>query len=190
VATAAIDVHSLDQIPPLCAKTGVPTERVRRQEFADLPGWTLLLILWGVVPFLIAAIFARRKVEVELPASADTLRRLRTIDFGSIGGFVVGVGLVVTAIVNGDGSWAWWGLGLMLVSLLVGAIARHVVWVSGRLENGVVWLYGLHPAFAEALEPFARAGVKPNDPRLGIVLLTGAIVLFGVLLIWWLRLST
>ena len=190
MATAAIDVHSLDGIPALCAKTGVPTEKVRRQEFADIPGWTLLLILWGLIPFLIAAGFARRKVGVDIPVSADTLRRIRTVDFGSIGGLVLGIGLVVAAIVTQDGAWAWFALAFVLVTLLVGSIARHVVWVSGRLEKDVLWLYGLDPAFAEALKSLAPAGVKPTDPRLAVLLLSGVIVLFGVFLLWWLGLSS
>jgi len=189
MATAALDVHRLDGIPAICAKTAVPTEKVRSQEFGDIPGWTLFLIFWGLIPFLIASGFARRKLKVDIPVSADILRRIQMVDLGSIGGLVLGVGLIVTAILTQDGVWAWVGLAFAVLFLLVGAIARHMVWVSGRLEKDVLWLYGLHPAFAEALEPLAPAGVKPTDPRWAVMLLGGAIVLLGVFLIWWLSVS-
>jgi hypothetical protein len=92
---------------PTCAsrRVGEPTGMRRRQDFADIPGWTLLLIFWGLTPFLIAVGFARRKITVDLPASVETLRRIRTVDVGAIAALVVAVGLLITALVTEMPLW-------------------------------------------------------------------------------------
>jgi hypothetical protein len=168
----------------LCAKTGVPTETAKSQEFADIPGWTLLLIFWGLIPFLIAAGFARRKVRVTLPASADTLRRIRFVDLGSVAGLALGVGLLMSALLTDESAWAWGGITVALVTLLGGAVTRRVVWVSGRLDGDVLRLYGVHPLFAREVEPLAPRshGTVRSTRRWTTVLLVVAVVVLGVVL--------
>jgi hypothetical protein len=184
VATAVIDTQHLDGLPRLCAKTGVPTETAKSQEFADIPGWTLLLIFWGLIPFLIAAGFARRKVRVTLPASADTLRRIRFVDLGSVAGLALGVGLLMSALLTDESAWAWGGITVALVTLLGGAVTRRVVWVSGRLDGDVLRLYGVHPLFAREVEPLAPRshGTVRSTRRWTTVLLVVAVVVLGVVL--------
>jgi len=184
VATAVIDTRHLDGLPRLCAKTGVPTETAKSQEFADIPGWTLLLIFWGLIPFLIAAGFARRKVRVTLPASADTLRRIRFVDLGSVAGLALGVGLLMSALLTDESAWAWGGITVALVTLLGGAVTRRVVWVSGRLDGDVLRLYGVHPLFAREVEPLAPRshGTVRSTRRWTTVLLVVAVVVLGVVL--------
>lgn len=186
MATAAIDVHRLDELPALCVKTGVPARTSRSQEFGDIPGWTLLLIFWGVIPFLIAAGFARRKVTVELPASEDTSRRTRLVDLGSVSGLVLGIGLLVTALLTGMSAWAWLGITLAVVTLVAGAVGRHVVWVSGRLEGEVLWLYGVDPSFAQAVEPLAPSAPGTDRPDLRWMPVLLAAAVFVLLLLFWL----
>ena len=140
MASAVVDTHRLGELPRLCAKTGVLTETTKRQEFGDIPGWTLLLIFWGLIPFLIAAGFARHKVTVDLPASDDTLRRIRLVDLGSVAELVLGIGLLVSALLTQEGAWAWAGI-VAVVTLVSGAVARRIVWVTGRLDGDVLWLY-------------------------------------------------
>jgi hypothetical protein len=186
MATVAIDIRKLDELPALCVKTGVPTNTSRSQGFGDIPGWTLLLIFWGVIPFLIAAGFARRKVTVELPVSEDTLRRTRLVDLGSISGLVLGIGLLVTALLTGTSAWAWLGITLAGVTLVAGAVGRHLVWVSGRLEGEVLWLYGVDPSFAQAVEPLtpsAPGADRPDMPWMPVLL---AAALLMLLLFFWL----
>jgi hypothetical protein len=162
----------------------VPTETAKSQEFADIPGWTLLLIFWGLIPFLIAAGFARRKVRVDLPASGDTLRRIRVVSIGSIAGLALGIGLLVSALLTEESAWAWGGITVAMVTLLGGAVAHRVVWVSGRLDGDVLRLYGVHPSFAREVEPLAPRshGTVRSTRRWTTVLLVVAVVVLGVVL--------
>jgi hypothetical protein len=92
MAVVAIHTGNIDRLPDICIKTGEPAEGARRQEFGDIPGWTLLLIFWGLIPFLIAAGFARRRLAAEIPASDQVLRRLRMVDYSAIAGLVLALG--------------------------------------------------------------------------------------------------
>ncbi|GEM_PF-1650093 len=184
MASAVVDTHKLGELPRLCAKTGVPTETTKRHEFGDIPGWTWLLIFWGLIPFLIAAGFARHKVTADLPASDDTLRRIRLVDLGSVAGLVLGIGLLVSALLTEESAWAWGGIAVALVTLVSGAGARRIVWVTGRLDGNVLWLYGVHPSFvqeAEHLAPPDHAAIRSTNRRT-TVLLVVALVVLGVVL--------
>lgn len=189
VAIVAIDTRQLDNLPNLCVKTGEPTSTTRREDFADLPGWTFLLIFWGLFPFLIAAGFARHKVTVDLPASKETLRRTRLVGFGAVVGLVLGIGLLVSALVSQEGAFAWAGIAVALTTLVAAAGARGVVWVTGRLDGDILWLYRVHPAFARE----AHALVPPNISqhlsahRWAFGLLIAAIIMLGVLIFFLLQ---
>ena len=165
-------------------QTGVPTETAKSQEFGDIPGWTLLLFFWGLIPFLIAAGFARRKVTVELPASDGTLRRIRRVDLGSGAGLVLGIGLLVAALFTEESGWALGGITVALVTLVSGAVVRRIVWVTGRLDGDVLWLYGVHPSFAREVEPLAPLNLETirSTRRWTTVLLVVAVVALGVVL--------
>jgi len=155
----AIRLDQDDQLPALCAKTGLPTDYVMKQEFAEVPGWTVLLMFWGIIPFLIATGFARRKVTVELPISPDTLRSIRRVDMFTLVAFVVAVGLLVTALLIGELGLAVGAVLAAFATLMAGSLGRSLVWVRGRLDGAVVRLYGVNPTFAAAV--VARSGINP-----------------------------
>ena len=155
VANVAIDTRHLGELPGFCVKTGEPTRTTRQQDFADIPGWTLLLIFWGLIPFLLAAGFARRKITVDLPASEKTLRRVRAVDIGAVAGLVLGIGLLVISLVSEEAASAWAGIAVALLTLVAAAVARQVVWVTGRLEGEALWLYGVHLGFTEKAQALA-----------------------------------
>lgn len=183
MAAVPIATENLDSLPDTCIKTGKEAERARRQEFADIPGWTLLLIFWGLIPFLIAAGFARRKVTVDLPATDQVLRRIRIVDFSAIGGLVFAIGLLVTTWPTQEGAFAWIGLAVAVLTLLGGAVARRMVWVTGRLDDETLWLYGVAPDFARDVETLAPKNLDQNvsRKRVAAALLIGAVVVLGVL---------
>jgi hypothetical protein len=185
VQKAAIKIGQTSTFPGVCAKTGVPADRTIRQEFGELPGWTLLLIFWGFIPFLIATGFARRKVTVELPLSARTRRNIAVVDLVSVIGVVVGFGLLLVMWVIGEIGLALGAAGLVVAVLIGGSVARRLVWVSGRLEGDVLWLYGVHPRFAEEAGRLAppELGVRVATDRWGAVILMVGLVLAAALLI-------
>jgi hypothetical protein len=184
MARVAIDTRRLGELPSLCVKTGEPTETTRQQDFADIPGWTLLLIFWGLIPFLIAAGFARRKITVALPASEETLRRVRSVDFGAVAGLVVAIGFLVTALVSQEALFAWAGIAVALATLLGAALVRGVVWITGRLDGELLWLYGVHPRFAEQCQALAPPDLahRLSTRRWATGLLVAALIALGVLI--------
>ncbi|NIA24585.1 MAG: hypothetical protein GWP04_03350 [Gammaproteobacteria bacterium] len=185
-AAFSIEVGQTPMLPSVCAKTGVPTDGVIRQIFAQVPGWSLLLIFWGIIPFLIAAGFARRKVTVDLPISEQVRRRIHMVDLGSAVGLVVGIGLFAAAAAIGAVELAAGAGVVVLVTLIGGSIARRVVWVSGRLDGDVLWLYGVHPNFARQAGRFARPdlAMRATTDRSGAaILVVGLIAVIAFLLL-------
>lgn len=172
-------------LPSVCAKTGVPTDGTIRQVFAHVPGWPLLLIFWGFLPFVIAAGFARRKVTVDLPISNEARRRIRMVDVGMSVGLVLAVGLLIAAVAF-RAAWIAVGAGVVvLVTLIAGSAGRRLVWVSGRLDGDVLWLYGVHPTFAHQAGQLARPdlAVRTRTDRWGSAILAVAIVALVALLL-------
>jgi hypothetical protein len=145
----------------------------------------LLLIFWGVIPFLIAAGLARRKVNVDLPATEETLRSTRRVDRGSILGLVLVVGLLAAAWITRETGLVIAAAALLLVTLFGSSIARRLVWVTGRLEDDVLWLYGVHPTFAREVEQLAprdlEARIRKN--RWLVVVSVIAVLVLAVLVI-------
>lgn len=183
---AAIQVGQNPVLPRVCAKTGEPADQTIRQVFADLPGWTFLLILWGFIPFLIAAIFARRKVTVDLPISTQTRHHIAVVNVVSVIATVVGFGLLIVMLVIGEPGLALGAAGLVLAVLVGGSVARRLVWVSGRLDDDVLWLYGVHPTFAREAGQLASPGlgVRTTTDRWGsIILLVGLLVVAALLIL-------
>jgi len=64
------------QFPPICCKTGGRAEVFRRWEFSNTPGWTWILVFFGVFPFLIATAFATERFFGVLPMSGRSEARL------------------------------------------------------------------------------------------------------------------
>jgi hypothetical protein len=180
----AIDTRQLDGLPHLCVKTGEPTGSTRQQDFADIPGWTLLLIFWGLIPFLIAAGFGRRKITVDLPASEETMRRIRLVDLGAVAGLVLAIGLLVAAFVSEEALFAWAGIAVALITLVAAAGLRRMVWVTGRLNDEILWLHGVHPAFAEQAQVLAPRDLaqRVSANRWATGLLVAALIALGVLI--------
>jgi hypothetical protein len=184
MAVVAIHTGNIDRLPDICIKTGEPAEGARRQEFGDIPGWTLLLIFWGLIPFLIAAGFARRRLAAEIPASDQVLRRLRMVDYSAIAGLVLALGLLIATWPTQEAAFAWSGIAVAIVTLVGGALARRMLWVTGRLDGDTLWLYGVAPAFAQEAEGLAPENIeqKVSRNRWAAGILVAAVIVLGVLL--------
>jgi hypothetical protein len=151
------------ELPPVCAKTGEPAAGWVVVEAQRLPGWTFLLLLFGIVPFLIALAFAPERVRGLVPLGTRANQRLRT--GRTVRWTTVPLGLVLLGVALASGSRvALWPA----IVLLVGAVVVYLVevaWsVGGRVEpdGEHVVLTGVHPAFRSAVQ--AERAPQPAEP--------------------------
>ena len=77
VATASVEDVEQGNLPRVCAKTGQPADGFKTLQFVSTPGWTWILLLFGILPFLIARYFAARRIYALIPMSDLALRRIR-----------------------------------------------------------------------------------------------------------------
>lgn len=105
------------------------------------------------------------------------------VDFSAIGGLVLAIGLLVTTWPTQERAFVWIGLAVAVLTLLGGAVARRMVWVTGRLDGETLWLYGVAPDFARDVETLAPKNLDQNvsRKRVAAALLIGAVVVLGVL---------
>lgn len=140
------------RLPAVCALTGQPAEGTVPVRLAWLPRWTWILLLFGVLPFLVASYFAMRYVEGALPvvqAAVSTYhRRRRAARALAVTGVVLLAGSVALEVVP----LAWVG-GVCLVGSLAALAAALRGFVRARSDHGDarVLLSGVHPAFVEAV---------------------------------------
>jgi len=152
VATVEVATRDLERrrFPPVCAKTGLPAEVDVARTFVWVPGWTWILILFGIFPFLIARYFAARRVTVELPATAEVDGRRRNANIITTS---ICAGAIVLVVFS---AWQQLSGGYLLVgALLVAALVYRAVrlyahWVGGYLQEETLVLTRVHPRFADA----------------------------------------
>jgi hypothetical protein len=81
----------------VCVKTGRPATAWRQVTAVHTPSWTLVLLLFGVLPYFIACASSQQKVRGWVPVSAAVLARRRA-GFGAIIAAGVGAGATVLVI--------------------------------------------------------------------------------------------
>src|SRR5438132_1122897 len=56
-----------ESFPDMCVRCGEPTDERTRQTFAWMPGWVHVLLFLGLLPWLLAALFTRKTMTVDVP---------------------------------------------------------------------------------------------------------------------------
>lgn len=149
--------------PPVCCRTGEHAGSYDTFEFSHTPSWTWILIIFGVLPFLIAAAFVSQRFVGVLPFSLRARARLaagrRLVWVLGSSALVVGA----AGLVAGDG---WVLLSVLLAAAWLTAIA--VVWrlaPTAKLDGTTVVLSNVHHAFVEAVAnpPVAAPAPGPGD---------------------------
>jgi len=152
MATVEVAVRDLERryLPPVCVKTGLPAEVGVAKTYVWVPGWTWILILFGIFPFLIARHFAAHRVTVELPATVEVDRIRRNADRTTILICALAIALLVFS------SWQqlsalYWLVGVLLLGALIYRTIQHYAhWVGGFLQEEVIVLTRVHPHFVDA----------------------------------------
>lgn len=160
------------RFPPVCAKTGEPTDSTVEIQLTIMPRWTRLLLVLGIVPWFVARPFLGRKVVARLPLS-ETLVRRRTRSRADLVSAMFG-GLLATAlgslIPRDDLQVALVGVGFLIVIATVVALAlgerdygvevRPTAW-------GTITLRRIHPRLRDAL---VRGDLPMGSPSVGEII--------------------
>jgi hypothetical protein len=145
-------------LPPVCAKTGLPASETVRVAGRAAPSWVAPMVLVGFLPWLLARAGASRRYEIEVPLTADAWRRFRM--FRSAGLTAALTGLACSVIAAGTGAAVVTVLLLVGVAVVGGAgllVNEWVNWFGVRLSpEGEYGLTRVHPRFADAVTRLPR----------------------------------
>ena len=170
-ATASVEDLKSGHLPSVCAKTGEPATGFSTVRISHLPGWTWILLLFGIWPFLIAWFFATRRIDASIPLSDLALRRVRayTLTYAVLG--TLALALVFIGLFGEHPSLVWTGIITLLVTLLFIAVGWLFVYPTGRfLDEDWISLSFVDERFATALNRWysesnveAGQGRRPDD---------------------------
>ena len=118
--------------------------------FVWVPGWTWILILFGIFPFLIARYFSARRVTIELPATAEVGGMRRHTNTTTIWVCAATIVLLVFSVWQ-QLTVLYWPVGAMFVGAFVyRAVQLYAHWVGGYLGERTLLLTRVHPLFVDA----------------------------------------
>lgn len=153
MARAAAKVQDLEAgtLPPVCAKTGGVASEFAKIEFSSTPAWTLILLLFGIIPFLIAQAFSAVRVVGLVPMSDVALRRGKAFTW-TYRGLLLLSGLVLVIGFVTDRTVILVGLAMLVATILFMLLGALFVWPTGQLSGDWVRLSFVDERFARALE--------------------------------------
>lgn len=158
MASVWVSARDLNEgkFPGVCAKSGEPADGMVGVKFGTTPGWTWILLLFGIFPFLIAAYFAQLRAQGLLPMSAAALARARSYSRwqgASIWASLAFFGLAVVQAARAQTSTPFLAVGcLLLGTALVLSLFDWVYWPSGKVDGQRVLLLHVHQRFVDAVE--------------------------------------
>jgi len=165
-ASATLEDFAAGDLPRICVKSGVETRSFTNIRITSAPGWTWILILFGILPFIIVRYFFAKSAAGRVPVSEEVGRRVRNTQWILLAAFLAGVALIVVGIFGGV-YMAEGGFVLAVIALVILEGFRGTWWISGRVVGKDVWLYGVHADFARALgaQYHDRPNEAPAPPR-------------------------
>lgn len=176
-AIASVEDLESGYLPSVCAKTGEPATGFSTVRISHLPGWTWILLLFGIWPFLIAWFFATRRIDAKIPMSDLALRRVRTYTTTYVVVFTVAVVLLGIGLFTEHPTVSWFGLLTAFLGLAVIIVGWFFVYPTGRfLDQNWISLSAVDERFATAVDRWygearlgagaqsgGRAGGKPTN---------------------------
>ena len=152
-ATASVGDLEQGHLPRVCAKTGLRSDGFATIRITNTPGWTWILLLFGIFPFLIAAFFATRRVDALIPMSDLALRRVRAFRWTYITFLVLALLLLGIGVFAEHPTFAWVGISTALLTLLFIAFGWLFVYPTGQiLDQDWISLSFVDKGFATALD--------------------------------------
>lgn len=186
VAARAADLEA-GTLPPVCAKTGEPTDGQVKIRFSSAPGWTWILLFFGVFPFLIAQYFATTHVDGLLPMSEVAQRRVKMFNRVFVGLVALGCAVILIGFLT-ESQFVLAGLAMLVAAIFILAVGQPLVLPSGQVSGEGVWLSSVHERFARELDRIYGRSTEPatgwnNNPTVKRwVLFVGAALILALLL--------
>jgi hypothetical protein len=155
VSAVPVPVNALESgdFPPLCVKTAVPTNLKIQTTLSRTPGWTWVLLLFGILPFFLVQVLASEKVPVRLPVSEEAWARARAANrfsLGVLGAIVVAVALLLVPAFRIE--LLGWLIAILIVVEIVAVVMWNWQWVglARGQHRGELVLTRVHRDFARA----------------------------------------
>jgi hypothetical protein len=149
-------------LPLVCAKTGVPTDGWAKIRFSSAPAWTWILLLFGILPFLIAQYFATVRVEGIVPMSEIAERRVKVFNRLFIGLVALGLAVIVVGFaLDTEAAFILVGLAILVAAIFTMLLAMPSVLPSGQVIGEWVQLSFVHEIFVAELDRFYGRSAVP-----------------------------
>jgi hypothetical protein len=157
VQVSATD-SELVSLPPVCVKTGLPTDDVVTVRGNASPQWTGVMVVFGFLAWLASMLLSGRRYSLEVPLQEHVLRRHRDLGRAGVVAAVAGFLLGLVAAYGG-GDAAIWFLGIAAAGLVICVVNEWVNSFGVRLApDGSLVLTRVHPRFRDAVLDRTRTG--------------------------------
>lgn len=139
------------RFPHVCVKTGRPAQTLVKVQLRWSPAWTIVFLILGPIPYIIAALVAGKRRDVELPATLAVAKRRRLLVSLAWTSFFFSL-LAMFGMIASD----WFGF--VLLALLVASIGlgmtASLLWITQRLGQHELMLRRVHPNFTRAVHEY------------------------------------
>ncbi len=139
------------ELPGRCIKCNVPVEqyRLKRKFHYHHPAWYLLILL-NLLIYIIVAMLVTKSAVIHVPLCPRHCKR-RWMWIGVTWFvFLSSLGIFALAIGEESGIWGLAGVGVLLLSLILLAVAVPVV-RPGKIDSEFAWIKGVCPEYLAQL---------------------------------------
>lgn len=149
-------------LPPVCARTGRPTDHTVRTAFARAP----VPVVPRVVPFALVRPLASATVEARVPLLREVDQRVRRLAAVRDGALAAAVVALVAAFVVGEVVVLWLAA-LCAVVAVVWTVVGVLTAIGGRMDDTGDWveLSNVSPSFAERSDERYADAEADDDAR-------------------------
>ena len=137
------------QLPPVCMRTGEPTDNRETWNFATTPPWTIVLFLVIGILAILPMVLLQKKARLTIPMAGGLKRRIRTFQIGGLTLFFAGIfGVMVALIAEANSVWVGVAAAAIVAGLTFAVIGSRAG-LQGKVDDTGVDVK-VHPAFASA----------------------------------------
>jgi hypothetical protein len=95
------DINEIYDLPPVCMSCGTNAALIVKRRFGWFPPWVLILIPFGVLPYIIVGEILKKRAKVEVPLCARHKNHFKTRQWVGLAGLVALMILVGLTCVAG-----------------------------------------------------------------------------------------